>query len=81
MSDSSKVPTGPWCWYRDEDDPREQIAMVFLIEPDGRVHYSTMLGTTYDEMNTKWLGPVPMPGEWVAKSEYDELLRNLEDRI
>lgn len=62
MSSNTK-PTGPGWWYRDEDDERESIAYVLRVDEHGTVHYSTLGGLSYDDINTKWRGPVPMPGE------------------
>ena len=75
-NDKSLVPTGPGWWYHTEH------VIVEVVGGDWSLYYRTGHGNSYQVADDSlWRGPVPMPGEWVAKSEYDELLRNLEDRI
>lgn len=80
---NNNVPTAPGeYWYR----RRRSSQSFYIVSVDdglgGLMYYETASERperVYDD--GLWAGPVPMPGEWVPRSEYDEIVRNLDDRI
>lgn len=81
MTNSNQVPTAPGWWYRDYPDEVEKIVYVWDCGA-GLIYYTVDDDQNYRvEDDGLWRGPVPMPGEWVSRKEYDELIRNLDDRI
>lgn len=83
MSKQNNVPTGPGLNYRQADnDDGYDVVRVHAARITGALWYATASGTRlHVEDDGLWLGPVPMPGEWVSIEEHKRALRSAGDFI